>query len=59
MAIAIVLFLLLLVITFSVVLYMTRPTKEETELGNRLAGFNRGSSADPVIDPDISEARGL
>ena len=53
MVIAVVLFLLLLVITFSVVLYMTRPTKEETDLGNRLAGFSRGSRAEPVVDPDI------
>lgn len=53
MAIAIVLFLLLLVITFSVVLYVTRPTKEENDLGNRLAGFSRGSHAQAVIDPDI------
>ena len=53
MAIAVVLFLLLLVITFSVVLYMTRPTKEETDLGNRLAGFSRGSRAEAVVDPDI------
>jgi tight adherence protein B len=50
---AILLFLLLLVITFSIVLFVTRPTKEETELGNRLAGFSRGSKAEPVIDPDI------
>ena len=50
---AILLFLLLLVVTFFVVLYMTKPTKEETNLGNRLAGFLRGSSADAEIDPDI------
>jgi tight adherence protein B len=50
---AILLFLLVLVITFSVVLFMTRPTKDETDLGNRLAGFSRGSDAAPVIDPDI------
>jgi tight adherence protein B len=53
MAIAIVLFLLVMIITFSVVLYMTRPTKEETDLGNRLAGFSRGSRPAAVIDPDI------
>ena len=53
MEIAVVLFLLLLVITFSVVLYMTRPTKAETALGNRLAGFSRGSHAESVVDPDI------
>jgi tight adherence protein B len=52
MAIAILLFLLLLVVTFSVVLYMTRPTKEETDLGNRLAGFNRGSNAAQVFDTE-------
>jgi tight adherence protein B len=53
MAIAILLFLLLLVVTFSVVLYMTRPTKEETDLGNRLAGFSRGSGAAQVLDPEV------
>ena len=59
MAIAIMLFLFLLVITFSIVLYMTRPTKEETDLGNRLAGFSRGSRAEAVIDPDIILKRGV
>ena len=49
----ILLFLVLLVVTFSVVLFTTRPTKEETELGKRLAGYNRGSAADQVIDTDI------
>jgi tight adherence protein B len=53
MGIAILLFLFLLVVTFSVVLFMTRPTKGETELGDRLAGISRGSHAAPVIDPDI------
>jgi len=59
MALAIMLFLLLLVVTFSVVIYMTRPTKEETDLGNRLAGFSRGSRVEPVIDPDIILKRGV
>jgi tight adherence protein B len=48
----ILLFLLLLVITFCVVLFVTRPTKEETDLGNRLAGFDRTSPA-AVLDPGI------
>jgi tight adherence protein B len=50
---AILLFLLLLVVTFSLVLFITRPTREETDLGNRLAGINRGSTVDPVISADI------
>jgi tight adherence protein B len=50
---AILLFLLILVVTFSVVLFVTKPTKEETDLGARLAGFNRGSAGAPVVDPDI------
>jgi tight adherence protein B len=49
----ILLFLLLLVVTFSVVLYITKPTKEETEIGNRLAGFDRGAAPAAVLDPGI------
>ena len=37
----ILLFLVLLVVVFSVVFYMTKPTKEETDLGKRLAGIDR------------------
>ena len=37
----ILLFLVLLVAVFSVVLYMTKPTKEETDLGRRLARIDR------------------
>ena len=40
----ILLFLVLLVATFSIVLYVTRPTKEESDLGDRLAGLSRGGS---------------
>lgn len=49
----ILLFLLLLVATFCVVLYMTRPTKEETELGDRLAGIDRGQGAARQVNADI------
>lgn len=49
----ILLFLVLVVITFSIVLVVTRPTKEETEIGRRLAGYNRGSGANQVADADI------
>ena len=49
----IVLFLLVMVVTFSLVLFMTRPTKEETELGNRLAGIDRGPATGPAVDTDI------
>ncbi len=49
----ILLFLVLVVITFSIVLVVTRPTKEETEIGRRLAGYNRGSGANQVVDADI------
>ena len=50
----ILLFLLLLVATFSIVLYVTRPTKEETDLGDRLAGLGRGGSGVPAtVNQDI------
>jgi tight adherence protein B len=49
----ILLFLLLLVATFCVVLYTTRPTKEETELGDRLAGLNRGQGAARTANANI------
>lgn len=49
----ILLFLVLLVAVFSVVLYMTKPTKEENDLGKRLARIDRGDSFDQPIDPDI------
>ena len=47
------LFLVLLVITFLVVLFATRQTKEETALGKRLAGYDRTTTGDPIIDADI------
>ena len=34
-------------------LFVTKPTKEEIDLGKRLAGFDRGSAASQVVDPDI------
>jgi tight adherence protein B len=46
-------FLVILVVTFFVVLFVTKPTKKEVDLGQRLAGFDRGSTASQVIDPDI------
>ena len=49
----ILLFLVMLVITFFVVMFMTKPTQKEPELGNRLAGFERGSATGQAIDPDI------
>jgi tight adherence protein B len=49
----IVLFLLLLVATFAVVLFVTRPTKEETDLGDRLAGLNRGPGVAAAANADI------
>jgi tight adherence protein B len=42
-----------LVITFLVVLFATRQTKEETALGKRLAGYDRTTTGDPIIDADI------
>ncbi len=49
----IVLFLVLVVVTFVIVLVTTRPTKEETDLGRRLAGYNRGTNANLEVDDDI------
>jgi tight adherence protein B len=49
----ILMFLVILVVTFFVVLLVTKPTQKELDLGTRLAGFDRGSSADQMIDPDI------
>jgi hypothetical protein len=46
------LFLVLLVVTFFVVLLMTKPTKQETDIGRRLAGFDQ-VAANRVIDQDI------
>jgi tight adherence protein B len=46
-------FLVILVVTFFVVLFVTQPTKKEVDLGKRLAGFDRGSVAGQTIDPDI------
>jgi len=43
----------ILVVTFFVVLLMTKPTQKELDLGKRLAGFDRGLAADQMIDPDI------
>lgn len=45
-------FLAISVETFFVVLILTKPTKKEIDLGNRLAGFDRGP-ADQIVDPDI------
>jgi tight adherence protein B len=45
--------LAILVETFFVVLMLTKPTKKEVDLGKRLAGLERGSSGDQVIDQDI------
>ena len=54
----ILLFLLLLVATFSIVLYVTRPTKEEADLGDRLAGLSKGGSGSKAAaNPDILNAR--
>jgi tight adherence protein B len=47
------LFLLVLVITFAIVLYATRPTKQETELDNRLAGLGRGVVPGTQADANI------
>lgn len=49
----ILLFLVLLVVVFCVVYYTTKPTKEEIDLGKRLAGIDRGDLAAQDIDPDI------
>jgi len=49
----ILLFLVLSVVTFAVVLLLTKPTRRETDLRKRLAGFDQVSTADQKIDPDI------
>ena len=55
----IVLFLLVLVATFAIVLYVTRPTKEEADLGDRLAGLRRGGSgAVAATNADILKHEG-
>jgi tight adherence protein B len=55
----ILLFLVLLVVTFFVVFLMTSPTQKETDLGIRLAGLDRGSAAGQVIDPSILKREGF
>ncbi|HVJ04451.1 MAG TPA: type II secretion system F family protein [Candidatus Saccharimonadales bacterium] len=48
------LFLVLLVVTFAVVWVITTPSRKENELGKRLAGLDRSSvSADQEVGPDI------
>ena len=47
------LFFVLLVVTFLIVLLATGQTKEETALGKRLAGYDRTTTGDQVIDADI------
>ena len=47
------LFLLVLAVTFAVVLFVTRPTKEEAELGDRLAGLEHGAIPGPSVNADI------
>src|ERR1039458_6401302 len=49
----ILMFLVILVVTFFVVLFVTKPTKKEVDLGQRLAGFDRGSTASQLSYPDI------
>jgi tight adherence protein B len=50
----IVLFLIVLAFTFGLILFFTRPTKEETELGNRLDVLGRtGSVTSTPVDSDI------
>ena len=52
------LFLVLLVVTFAVVLVTTKQTKEETDIGKRLAGYNRGATPGQVVDADILKREG-
>jgi tight adherence protein B len=47
------LFFVLLVVTFLVVLFVTRPTKKEIELKERLAGFDSGSTEGEEVGTDI------
>jgi tight adherence protein B len=52
-------FLVLLVITFTVVLVITKPSKKETDLDKRLAGFDHETVADQVVAPDILKREGF
>ena len=49
----IVLALVLLVVSFLVVLFVTKPTRKETDLQERLAGLSRGPVADDLADATI------
>jgi len=49
----IIVFLALVIVTFSVMLAVTKPTKKETELGKRLAGFENVAAGEHEIHPDI------
>ncbi len=49
----ILLFLVLLVVTFAVVWVITTPSRKENELGKRLAGLDRASVATDIPGPDI------
>jgi tight adherence protein B len=49
----ILMFLLISVLTFFVVLFVTKPSKKEIELGKRLAGLGSSSAIDQVVSPDI------
>jgi tight adherence protein B len=46
-------FLLISVLTFFVVLFVTKPSKKEIELGKRLAGLDSSSATEQVVSPDI------
>jgi tight adherence protein B len=46
-------FIVLVVVTLSVMLAVTKPTKKETDLGKRLAGFEKDIAGERDIDPDI------
>lgn len=49
----ILMFLVILVLTFLVVMFVTKPTTKEIDLGKRLAGLDHGSATGQVVDPDI------
>jgi tight adherence protein B len=49
----ILLFLVLLVVVFFVVFYMTKPSKQEADLGKRLAGIDRANTTGETFDADI------
>jgi len=49
----ILMFLLISVLIFFVVLFVTKPSKKEIELGKRLAGLEGSSTTDQVVSPDI------